>query len=120
MRKTSKPVPKAPAKKAPIIKSSAAKPKAKPAAKPKARQAQGQAELLPIVERLTQAAEKLAQAVERLAMPTVPAQTIGQQQHDRTGQPAELLADLTTPGESIADLTAPAVDIPVDDATEEE
>jgi hypothetical protein len=110
MKKTSKPVPKTPAKKAPAIKQSAAKPKPKSSVKPKSRNAQGQAELLPIIERLAQAAERLAQAADRLAEAAVPAPTVGQQQHDRPGQPAELLADLTTPGESIADLTAPAVD----------
>ncbi len=47
-------------------KQSAAKPKAKPSAKPK-RKTQGQAELLPILERLAQSAEKLAQAAERMA-----------------------------------------------------
>jgi hypothetical protein len=110
MKKTNKPAPKPPAKKTPAIKQSAAKPKAKSSVKSKPRKAQGQAELLPIVERLAQAAERLAQAAERLAEAAVPAPTVSQQQHDRPGQPAELLADPTTPGESIADLTAPAVD----------
>jgi hypothetical protein len=58
MNKTNKPVPKAPARKAPATKQSVAKPKLK--------KAQSQAELLPIVERLAQAAERLAQAAERL------------------------------------------------------
>jgi hypothetical protein len=120
MKKTSKPVPKTPAKKAPAIKQSSAKPKAKSSVKSKPRKAQGQAELLSIIERLAQAAERLAQAAEWLAEAAVPAQTVGQQQHDCPGQPAELLADLTAPGESVADLTAPAVDMPVDDTTGEE
>jgi hypothetical protein len=63
MKKTNKPVPKAPARKAPVTKQSAAKPKPK--------KAQGQAELLPIVERLAQAAERLAQAAERLTEATI-------------------------------------------------
>jgi hypothetical protein len=71
MKKASKPAPKAPAKKAPATKQSAAKPKAKSSAKPKPRKAQGQAELLPIVERLAQSADRLAQAAERLAEVTV-------------------------------------------------
>jgi hypothetical protein len=70
MKKTNKPAPKAPAKKAAATKQSAAKPKAKSSAKPKPRKAQGQAELLPIVERLAQAAERLAQAAERLTEAT--------------------------------------------------
>jgi len=40
---------------------------AKSPSKPKPKEAQGQAELLPIIERLAQAAERLAQAAERLA-----------------------------------------------------
>jgi hypothetical protein len=120
MKKTSKPVSKTPAKQASATKQSATKPKTKSSAKSKPRKAQGQAELLPIIERLAQAAERLAQAAERLAEAAVPAPTVSQQQHDRPGQPAELLADLTAPGESVADLTAPAVDMPVDDTTGEE
>jgi hypothetical protein len=84
MKKTNKLAPKRPAKKAPIIKQSAAKPKANPSStKPKARKASGQAELMQVVaqlkaiadklaqtvEPLAQAAEGLAQATERLAMP---------------------------------------------------
>src|SRR5215469_2800100 len=43
---------------------------AKSSPKPKPKEAQGQAELLPIIERLAQAAERLAQAAERLAEAT--------------------------------------------------
>jgi hypothetical protein len=120
MKKNSKPAPKTSAKKVPPTKPSVPKPKAKPAPKPKPRKASGQAELLPIIERLAQAAERLAQAAERLAKAAVPSPTVDQQQHDRPGQPVELLADLTTPGELVADLITPVVDIPVADATEEE
>jgi hypothetical protein len=70
MKKVSKPVPKTQAAKAPANQPSAAKLKAKPATKP--RKASVQTELLPIVERLAQAAERLAQAAERLAEATVP------------------------------------------------
>jgi len=66
MKKTSKPGPKTSARKASATKQSAARPNAKSPAKPKPRRAQGQAELLPIVERLAQAAERLSQAAERL------------------------------------------------------
>jgi hypothetical protein len=66
MKKTSKPVSKTPAKKAPATKQSAAKPKAKSSAKPKPRKAQGQAELTQVVARLEAIAEKLAQTAERL------------------------------------------------------
>jgi hypothetical protein len=66
MKKASRPVPKTPARKTPVAKPSAAKPKARPSAKPKPRKTQGQAELLPIIERLAQAAERLARAAERL------------------------------------------------------
>ena len=66
MKKASRPVPKKPTKKASPTKQSAAKPKAKPSSKSKPRKTQGQAELLPIVERLAQAAERLARAAERL------------------------------------------------------
>jgi hypothetical protein len=62
MKKASRPVPKKPAKKASPTKQSAAKPKAKPSSKSKPRKTQGQAELLPIVERLAQAAERLTDA----------------------------------------------------------
>jgi hypothetical protein len=72
MRKTNKPIPKTSAGKAPAAKQSAAKPKAKAAAKPNPRKAQSQGELLPIIERLTQAAEQLAQAAERLADTALP------------------------------------------------
>jgi hypothetical protein len=57
MKKVSKPVPKTPA-----TKQSAAKPKAKSSSKSKRREAQGQAEPLPIVELLAQAAEQLTEA----------------------------------------------------------
>ena len=68
-----KPAPKRPATKTlaakpKVIAKSAAKPKAtaKSSPKPKPREIQGQAELLPIVERLAEAAERLALAAERL------------------------------------------------------
>jgi hypothetical protein len=109
MKKASKPVPKTPAKRARATKPSA-KPKAKPSVKPKPREAPDQLELFPILQRLAQSIERLAQAAERLAEAIVPPPTISQQQHNRPGQPAEFLADLT----------APALDMPVDDATEEE
>jgi hypothetical protein len=105
MKKISKPAPKTSAKKAPVTKQSAAKPKAKAALKPKPRKASGQAELTQAVaqlatsaEKLTQAADRLGQAVERLAEATVRSPTVDQQQHDRPVQPADFLADLTTPG----------------------
>ena len=64
MKKASKPAPKTLA-----IKQSAAKPKTTPSSKSKPRKAQGQAELLPIVERLAQAAERLTEATQP-ALPT--------------------------------------------------
>ena len=67
MKKANMPAPKTSTKKAPAIKQSAAKPNTKSSSKPKPRKAQGQLELLPIVERLTQNADKLAQAADRLA-----------------------------------------------------
>jgi hypothetical protein len=77
---TPKPVPKQPATK-PL----AAKPKVmvKSSPKPKPSEAQGQAELLPIVERLAHAAERLAQAAERLTNAT-------------TGDPAARAHEATT------------------------
>jgi len=64
---------------------SAAKPKAtaKSSPKPKPKEAQGHAELLPIVERLAHAAERLAQAAERLTNAT-------------TGSPAARAHEATT------------------------
>jgi len=59
MKKASKSAPKALGKKAPTAKKSPTK--------PKSREAQGQTELVPIVERLAQSAERLAQAAVRLA-----------------------------------------------------
>jgi hypothetical protein len=73
MKKTNKPVPKAPAKKAPIPKQSTAKSKAKPSSKPKPRKTQGQAELTQVVARLEAIAEKLAQTAERLSQSVLPA-----------------------------------------------
>jgi hypothetical protein len=71
-----------PAQKGSAIKQSAAKSKVKPSSKPK-RKAQGQAELLPIIERLAHAAERLAQAAERLTDAT-------------TGGPAARVHEATT------------------------
>ena len=70
MKKATKPsAAKKPAPKRPATKPLAAKPKvtAKSSPKPKLRKTPSQAELLPILERLTQSAERLAQAAEQLA-----------------------------------------------------
>jgi hypothetical protein len=97
MKKTNKPVPKTPAKKAPATKQLAAKPKAKPASKPKPRKAQGQAQLAQVVAQLATSAEKLAQAADRLAEATVRKL---QEQHERQDQTFKTLS------ESIAERTA--------------
>ena len=113
MKKSSKPVPKTPAKKAPAIKPLAAakpkakpptKPKAKPAAKPKPREAPDQLELFPILERLAQAAERLAAATAPWPSAAAPEKTDDQgqaalfpiferltQSTDKLAQMAELL-----------------------------
>jgi hypothetical protein len=104
MKKASKPAPKTLAKKAPAIKQSAAKPKAKSSSKPNPRKAQGQAELLPILERLAQSAERLAQAAERLAQATLP-KAQASEQHDETLKTPEPPGDETAEEEA-ADLAA--------------
>jgi hypothetical protein len=62
MKKVTTPILKASAKKVSITKQSAAKQNAKPSANSKPRKVQSQAELLPIVEWLAQAAERLTVA----------------------------------------------------------
>ncbi len=101
MKKPNKPIPKTPAKKAPAIKQSAAKPKAKPASKPKPRKAQGQTELLQVIERLAQSAEKfvqafdrLARAAERLVDATVWNSQKREQQGEALGTPRDFASDL--------------------------
>jgi hypothetical protein len=84
----------------------------KPSSKPKPRKAQGQAELLQIVERLAQSAERLALAAERLAEVAVrPAQIA--ERHDEHRD--ELAGDLTAAGEGVEE-----IDVEVADATREE
>jgi hypothetical protein len=61
MKKATKPAGKKPAAKNPAAKKSPLRPKQK---------AEGQAELLPILERLAQSAERLAQAAEQMALAT--------------------------------------------------
>jgi hypothetical protein len=108
MKKTNKPVPKAPAKKAPATKQSTAKPKTKSAAKHKPRKVSGQAELMQVVARLeavadkltqtvepvAQTAERLAQATERLVTAAVPTpQPVEQPEEEYPRIPAETAAD---------------------------
>jgi hypothetical protein len=101
MKKTSKPLPKTPAKKTSAAKQSAPKPKVKPASKPMPRKAQSQAELLPVLERLTQSADKLAQAADRLAQAAERLaeaarrpSPIGKQEGEALGTPQDLASDL--------------------------
>ncbi len=94
MKKINKPASKTPAKKASTTKQSAAKPKAKSSAKPKPRKAQGQAELLPIVERLAQSAERLAQAAERLAETARRPSPVAEQQDEALRTPEDLVSNL--------------------------
>jgi hypothetical protein len=126
VKKTSKPSTK-PASKSSSKKPAQNKPAAKKSpAKPK-RKADGQSELLEIVARLALITEQLAETAERLAkLATQPPHA---EQHRRDvpqttdGASPELRApavDLTAPGENVADLTAPALDLEVDDATEDE
>jgi hypothetical protein len=107
MKKANKPIPKTPTGKAPAAKQSAAKPNVKASSKPKPRKAQSQAELLPIIERLAQAAERLAQAAERLADAARPAsspQIPNPESRDSTG---EIFGDenFKTLSESIGETT---------------
>src|SRR5262245_46787200 len=123
MKKTSKPtktVTKKPTTQKPAAKKSSSKPK---------RKAAGQGDdLTQVLDRLAHSAETIALAADRLvasaeklvfAADTLPQATQPNQQPFPVATP-EALADLTAPGESVADLTAPAIDLPVDDATEEE
>ncbi len=114
MKKAIKPSPTKSVQNNPQRSNSSAKTTAtkKPSSKPKPRKAQGQAELLQIVERLAQSAERLALAAERLAEVAVrPAQIA--ERHDEHRD--ELAGDLTPAGEGVEE-----IDVEVADATREE
>lgn len=114
MKKATKPSPTKPVQKNPQRSKSSAKTTAtkKLSSKPKARKAQGQVELLQIVERLAQSAERLAQAAERLAEVAGRPTQIAER-HDEHRD--ELTGGLTPAGEGVEE-----IDFEVADATREE